>query len=85
MIKKCRIQKYDPNVLEPPYEFITLVDLIEIVKPDNDPGGSEFAFRLWDICDNLGYDFRFYSTSDVEGIDFDITVRGELEDKLKVW
>lgn len=84
MIKKCRIQKYDPNITKPPFKFITLVEEVEVDEPDNDPGGSEFAFRLWDICDRLGYEFRFYSTSGAKGIDFDIVVRGELEDKLGI-
>lgn len=85
MIKKCRIQKYDPNVLKAPYEFVTLIEEVEVYQPEFDSSGIQFANNLQCRCYDLGYSFRFYSTSSVEGIDFDIIVRGELEDKLGVW
>jgi hypothetical protein len=86
MKKYCRIQKYDPKVTEPPYEFITLEEKVEVSEPVSlDDGGKTFAGRLTRMCDNLGYKFRFYSLSPKqEDVDYDVIVRGELEDILGI-
>ena len=86
MLVKCRIQKYDPEVLKSPYKFITLVDCVEIDKPENDPDGTKFFTNAMIKCDELGYELRFYSLcSDDPNIDFSIVVMGELEDILGIY
>lgn len=108
MLRHCRIQKYDPAVTEAPFRFITLVECVEVEEPEGlNDGGNEFAHRLWAMCDDLGYKFRFFSIHRQEGrapglkkvkldvvgaspelkpdIDYDVTVAGELEDRLGIW
>jgi hypothetical protein len=107
MLKRCRIQKYDPAVTEAPFRFITLVECAEVNEPEGlNDGGSEFANRLADMCQARGYKFRFYSmhrddraapgvekvklnrkgaSPDLKpNIDYDVTVEGELEEKLGI-
>lgn len=62
MLRRCRIQKYDPAVTEAPFRFITLVECAEVNEPEGlNDSGNEFANRLADMCDARGYRFRFYS------------------------
>jgi hypothetical protein len=85
-----RIQKYDVNVQEAPYQFITLEDRIrvpsELVKlMEEDTTGTMGARVLADICRDYGYVFRFYSMSREDGIDYTVTVRGEMERAMGIW
>jgi len=62
MLRRCRIQKYDPAVTEAPFRFITLVECAEVDEPEGlKDDGNEFANRLANMCWVLGYRFRFYS------------------------
>ena len=72
-IVKCRVQRYDPDVTEPPFEFITLGEL-EIDKPDVDYLGEQFAENLSKGCYEAGYAFKFYSLSDEDDYVFNVTV-----------
>lgn len=68
MLKRCRIQCYDPEVTTAPFQFITLVEAAEVDEPEGlNDGGSFFANRLGAMCGNLGYRFRFYSIHSTEG------------------
>jgi hypothetical protein len=68
MLKRCRIQQYDPAVTTAPFQFITLVEVAEVDEPEGlNDGGNEFANRLADMCDARGYQFRFYSTHSTKG------------------
>jgi hypothetical protein len=80
----CQIEKYDENVTEAPFKFITLEEYIQVDKPENDPGGCKFASILNHLCYDYGYIFRFYSTCNIPGIDYTIVVRGGLERKLGI-
>ena len=75
--KRCRVQKYDPAVTEPPYTFIEL-DSFEVIEPDVDTLGEELYERLAGGCRMLGYRMKFYSLStsdyDYEEYDYDVTV-----------
>jgi hypothetical protein len=84
MKKVIRIQKYDPSITEAPFEFITLVDRIEFDEPEVNDAGVTRAEILREICAEHGYTFRFLSGSKEPGIDYEVTVRGELEDKLNI-
>lgn len=76
MIKpvKCRVQKYDPSVTEPPYQFITLSEFTCEGRDNDDEGGWYFALRLKEECMKQGYIFKFYSLSRHEDYDFDVIV-----------
>ena len=61
-IRKCIIKRYDETIKEP---------------EGLDDGGSEFAIRLRGACLRKGYKFRFYSMSEEEGYDYELTVWNE--------
>lgn len=62
MLRRCRIEQYDPTVKEAPFRFITLVECAEVDEPEGlNDGGSEFANRLRNMCQGFGYKFRFYT------------------------
>ncbi len=77
MIKKCLIQKYDVSVKEPPYEFIDLGNFT-IDEPDN-RDGFEFIKILKQKCREKGFEFRFYSLTEMKKYDYIVTVFGEME------
>lgn len=84
VIRKCIIEKYDPEQLEAPFRFIKVGEG-EVDDPQLNDGGVELAARLNEMCRAQDFKFRFYSTSQVPGFDFVIVVRGELEDKLGIY
>lgn len=73
MTVKCIISRYDMTVKEPPYTTIK-IDEMTVVKPDEDYLGTRFADNLWKKCKELGYDFKFYTTSIEEGFDYEVVV-----------
>ena len=70
---KCRIQKYDPDITEPPFEFIDLGEF-ECHKPEDDRLGEQFALILSRECALQGFAFKFYSSSSDDNYDFDVVV-----------
>lgn len=86
---KIRIQKYDPAVLEAPFQFITLHEYTLSDSEERIVNGSDDGVAtssLWrKICQERGESYRFWSMSSAVGFDFDITVRGELEDIKGIW
>ena len=73
ILKKCLISRYDSTITEPPYLTI-VIDKVDVYKPEIDHLGEEFASRLRNACYNKGYIFKFYTSTSVEGIDFEIVV-----------
>jgi hypothetical protein len=73
VIKKCVIARYDDSIKEPPFKTI-IIDDIEVLMPENDGGGEEFAHRLIAACKDKGYSFRFYCSSSEKDVDFEIVV-----------
>lgn len=72
-IKNCIISRYDKTIKEAP--FLTIqVDSVEVSQPLHDDGSVNFAIRLKKACLNKGYEFRFYTLSDVDGYDYEIVV-----------
>jgi hypothetical protein len=74
MLKRCRIEQYDPEVTTAPFRFIILVEAAEVDEPENRDtdgtsldGGKEFARRLGEMCQKHGYRFRYYSNHSTEG------------------
>ena len=74
ILKKCIITRYDETIKEPP--FLTIpIDKVDVLKPENDEGGSEFADRLREACFNKGYLFKFYTTCSKKDVDFELVVK----------
>jgi hypothetical protein len=71
--KKCIISRYDETLTKPPYLTIP-IDKVEVVEPETDHLGEEFANRLRIACRSKGYDFKFYTMSKEEGMDYNIIV-----------
>lgn len=60
ILRKCLIQRYDPEVTEAPFEFITLGEM-EVFEELAKPGHSNFYNVLYSACLQHGYRFKFYS------------------------
>lgn len=73
MIKKCIISRYDETIKEPPFLRIE-IDRVDVLEPEIDYLGEEFAERLRLACALIGYSFKFYTMSDKEGIDYEVVV-----------
>lgn len=72
-IKKCIIARYDETITEPPYLTIPLYT-VEVVKPENDADGEMFANALIKVCRENGYVFKFYTSGQERGVDYEIVV-----------
>ena len=72
-IKKCVISRYDETIKEPPFLTIPL-DTVEVIEPENDNGGVEFAARLMSACSMKGYIFKFYTSCSKREEDYEIVV-----------
>lgn len=66
---KCKIKRYDPNVTEPPFQFIDL-DQFECQDAEND----QLYLDLFHTCRKMGYEMKFYSLSSDSDFDYDVTV-----------
>ena len=71
---KCKIQKYNPTITEPPFEFIG-VSVGEVDEPEDGSGGMELAFNLMELCRSQGFYFWSYSLSSDPDYKFEILVR----------
>ena len=74
---RCRVQKYDPAVTEPPLQFIYL-DEFECERPVDDRLGERFYLILHQQCAKLGHDFKCYSMSTSDRYEYDVVVYGEM-------
>lgn len=72
-IKKCIISRYDETIKDPPYLTIP-IDKMEVRQPQTDDLGQEFGERLRCGCRMLGYQFRFYTTSENKDYDYEVVV-----------
>lgn len=72
-IKNCRIVRYDESITKPPFLTKFVCDL-KIIKPDNDNLGEDFALKLHAACADKGYKFQCYTTSIMDGFDYDILI-----------
>lgn len=74
---KCIISKYDENITQPPFKTIKIAE-VDVQKPDDDKLGVAFAWNLRKACMRItGEDMQFYTTSSVEGYDYEIVVYSE--------
>lgn len=73
ILRKCLISRYDETIKEPP--FLTIpIDKVDVIEPENDKGGSEFARRLRTACYEKGYFFKFYTSCSYREEDYNIIV-----------
>lgn len=73
IMKQCEISIYDKSITEPP--FLTIpIDKVEVEEPETDHLGEVFCERLRSACREKGYQFKFYTLSDKDGIDYEIVV-----------
>jgi hypothetical protein len=72
-MKVCVISRYDHTIKNPPFLTIPL-DRVEVPQPVTDKYGEEFAERLKSACRNRGYFFKFYISSQEEGVDYELVV-----------
>ena len=74
MKRKGSIERYDTTITEPPFLTIPL-DECEVDEPENmDIYDDRFSLILRRACFYKGYDFKFYSPSSDEGIDYKLVV-----------
>jgi len=72
-IKKCKVTRYDKSITEPP--FLTIqIDEFEVLEPETDHLGEEFASRLISACSSMNYVFKFYCLCLDEGHDYEVVV-----------
>ena len=75
--KNCIIERYDKTITEAPFTSIRM-DEVEVEEPEiNNDLGSTFAEILRVACREKGYMFKFYTMSQEEGYDYNITVWNE--------
>lgn len=70
---KCRIQRYSPGQKIPPYTFDTIGEF-ECNEPEMDYLGEKLYFILVGKCMEMGYTFRFYSSCEDDGYNYNVTV-----------
>ena len=72
-MKKCMISRYDEKITEPP--FLTIqVGTMEVNKPEKDHLGEQFYEVLQTACRKNGFKFKFYTTSTIQGYDYNVIV-----------
>lgn len=71
---KCIISRYDDTIKVPPFKTIP-IDKVDLYEPVNSSdGGVDFCNRLYSACITKGYMFKFYTSSSVKDIDYEIVV-----------
>ncbi len=69
---KCIVSRYDPKILQPPFETIKIGE-VEVMKPDEDHLGVGFATNLRKAVKSFG-EMQFYTSTDVEGFEYEIVL-----------
>lgn len=70
---KCYISKYDKSIKEFPFKTIK-IDEAYILQPENDYLGEKFAENIKNVCKQKGFEFKFYTLSELKDYKYEIVV-----------